>query len=151
VIAAVERSPRHRARAGRFPTSARIARWSPWWYDAAMEKVKLAEALSRFTDHWNPKVVGDVNDAQIKRVKLKGEFVWHHHEQDDEMFLVLAGRMTMRFRDREIVLEMGEMIIVPRGVEHQPAADDECHVLLVEPRTTLNMGERTARDLERIA
>jgi mannose-6-phosphate isomerase-like protein (cupin superfamily) len=120
-----------------------------------MQKVNLAEALARFTDHWSPKVVGDVNDAQIKLVKLKGEFVWHHHEAEDEMFLVLLGRMTMRFRDRDVTLETGEIIIVPRGVEHQPAADDECHVLLVEPRTTLNtgnvIGERTVRDLERIA
>jgi mannose-6-phosphate isomerase-like protein (cupin superfamily) len=119
-----------------------------------MNKVTLSEALSRFSDLWSPKIVGEVNDVQIKLVKLKGAFEWHHHDQEDELFLVVAGRMTMRLRDGDIPLEPGEMLVVPRGVEHLPVADDECHVLLVEPRTTLNTGnlenERTVRDLQRL-
>jgi mannose-6-phosphate isomerase-like protein (cupin superfamily) len=117
-------------------------------------KVTLATALALFSDHWSPKVIGEVNDAQIKLAKLKGEFIWHHHEHEDELFLVLAGRLTMRFRDRDVVLDPGDMIVVPRGVEHLPIAEEECHVLLVEPRTTLNTGsaggERTVRELERL-
>jgi mannose-6-phosphate isomerase-like protein (cupin superfamily) len=119
-----------------------------------MHKVTLSEALSRFSDPWCPRVIGEVNDVQVKLVKLQGAFAWHHHDQEDEMFLVVAGRMTMRLRDRDILLEAGEMLIVPRGVEHLPVADDECHVLLVEPRTTLNTGnlvnDRTVRDLPRL-
>jgi mannose-6-phosphate isomerase-like protein (cupin superfamily) len=119
-----------------------------------MEKVNLAHALARFSDCWSPKIVGEVNDTQIKVVKLKGEFVWHHHDAEDELFLVLGGRMTMRFRDRDVLLETGEMIVVPRGVEHLPVADEVCEVLLVEPKTTLNTGnvvsERTVRELEGI-
>jgi mannose-6-phosphate isomerase-like protein (cupin superfamily) len=117
-------------------------------------KVPLAAALARFSDHWSPKIVGEVNDAHIKLAKLKGEFVWHHHEAEDELFLVLAGRMTMRFRDGDVPLETGEMIVVPRGVEHMPVADEECHVMLVEPKSTLNtgnvVGDRTVRELDRL-
>jgi mannose-6-phosphate isomerase-like protein (cupin superfamily) len=120
-----------------------------------MEKVNLAAAFARIPDHWSPRIVGDVNDMQVKVVKLKGEFIWHHHELEDELFLVIKGRLTMRFRDREVTVEPGEFIIVPHRVEHQPFAAEECEVLLLEPKTTLNTGtevnERTVADLERLA
>ncbi len=120
-----------------------------------MENVNITAAFARFADHWSPKVVGDVNDMQVKLVKLLGEFVWHHHEAEDELFLVHKGRLLMRFRDREIWIDEGEFLIVPRGVEHQPVAAEECEVVLLEPRTTLNTGnvrnERTVERLERLA
>lgn len=103
-------------------------------------KVNLREKLALFEETWSPKVVGAVNDCQVKVVKLRGEFLWHHHEKEDELFLVLSGRLGMRFRDRELWLEAGELVIVPRGVEHCPSAPEECHVLLFEPSTTLNTG-----------
>lgn len=119
-----------------------------------MEKVKLAEKLSLFTDHWSPKVVGELNGQHVKLVKFVGEFVWHKHDHEDEMFLVVRGRFRMEFRDRQVELEEGEFLIVPRGVEHRPVADEEVHVLLFEPATTLNTGdvlnERTVATLERI-
>jgi mannose-6-phosphate isomerase-like protein (cupin superfamily) len=119
-----------------------------------IEKVSLAEKLARFSDHWVPRVVGDVNDCAVKLVKLQGEFVWHHHEAEDELFLVVKGRFRMDFRDGSVALEEGEMIVVPRGVEHRPVAEEEAHVLLVEPRTTVNTGnvtdERTVREPERM-
>ena len=119
-----------------------------------MNKMNLAEAFARFSDHWSPKIAGEVNDSYVKLVKLKGEFVWHHHENEDELFLVVNGRLLMRFRDREVWVEPGEFIIVPRGVEHMPVAAEECEVLLLEPKTTLNTGnivnERTVADLERL-
>jgi mannose-6-phosphate isomerase-like protein (cupin superfamily) len=119
-----------------------------------MEKVNLAEKLGRFTEHWSPKVVADLNGQQVKLVKLQGAFEWHHHEAEDELFLVLRGRLTIRFRDRDVVLEEGEFLVVPRGVEHLPVAEEEAHVLLFEPASTLNTGnvvsERTVRALERL-
>jgi mannose-6-phosphate isomerase-like protein (cupin superfamily) len=119
-----------------------------------MGKINLAEKLSRFSDLWSPKIVGELNDSYVKVVKLKGEFVWHHHENEDELFLVVKGRLRMRFRDREVAVEPGEFIIVPRGVEHLPVAEEECHIVLLEPKTTLNTGnvrnERTVAELERI-
>ncbi len=119
-----------------------------------MHKVNLADAFGRFSDHWSPKIAGEVNDCHVKLVKLKGEFVWHHHENEDELFLVVAGWMTMRFRDREVRLDPGEFIVVPKGVEHMPVAPEECSVLLLEPKTTLNTGnlvnERTVADLDRL-
>lgn len=119
-----------------------------------MEKINLAQKLSLFSDHYSPKVVADLNDHQVKLVKLKGEFLWHKHETEDEMFLVIAGRMTIRFRDGDVVLGPGEMIVVPKGVEHMPVAEAECSVMLVEPATTLNTGdaggERTVANLDRI-
>jgi mannose-6-phosphate isomerase-like protein (cupin superfamily) len=120
-----------------------------------MEKVNLAAAFQSFSDHWSPKVAGDINDFQIKLVKLKGEFHWHHHANEDELFLVVAGRLRMGFRDKNVDLEPGEFIIVPRGVEHRPEAlTDECHVVLLEQNTTLNTGnvenERTVRRLARL-
>jgi len=105
-----------------------------------IEVVNLATRLSLFAEHWSPKIVGEVNDVQVKLVKLSGEFVWHAHEAEDELFLVLSGRLRMRFRDRELALEPGELLIVPRGVEHCPVAEGEVHVLLVEPRSTVNTG-----------
>jgi len=105
-----------------------------------MEKVNLAEKLARFDELWSPKAVGAVNNFHVKLVKLKGEFVWHSHEVEDELFLVLKGKLRMQFRNREIVVEGGEFIIVPHQTEHRPVADDEVHVLLLEPRSTVNTG-----------
>ena len=119
-----------------------------------IEKVALAGKLASFSEHWSPKVVADVNDHQVKLVKLRGDFVWHKHDTEDELFLVLAGRLTIRFRDGDITLEPGELVVVPKGVEHCPVASEEAHVLLFEPRTTLNTGdvvnERTVATPERI-
>jgi len=105
-----------------------------------MEKVNLSQKLSLFTDHWSPKVVGEVNDFHVKLVKLQGEFVWHSHETEDELFLVLQGRLRMQFRDREVLVEPGEFIVVRRGTEHCPAAENEVHVLLIEPKSAVNTG-----------
>jgi mannose-6-phosphate isomerase-like protein (cupin superfamily) len=105
-----------------------------------MEKVNLAEKLALFTEHWNPKIVGDLNGQQVKLVKFQGEFVWHHHDTEDELFLVVQGRFRMEFRDRQVWLETGEFMIVPHGVEHRPVADEEVSLLLFEPATTLNTG-----------
>ena len=119
-----------------------------------MEKVNLAEKLAQFKEHWNPKVVGEVNDCYVKVVKFKGEFVWHHHDLEDEMFMVIKGRFVMKLRDRDVQLEEGEFIIIPHGVEHMPVADEEVEVLLIEPKTTLNTGnvksERTVEVLQQI-
>ena len=119
-----------------------------------MEAVNLAERFSLFTDYWSPKVVGELNDFHVKLVKVKGEFVWHHHDAEDEMFLVVKGRLLIQLRDRDIWLEEGEFTIIPRGVEHKPVAEEETHVLLLEPKSTLNTGnvlnERTVADLGRI-
>jgi mannose-6-phosphate isomerase-like protein (cupin superfamily) len=112
--------------------------------------ISLAERLSRFDDLWSPRIIGSVNETHVKLVKVQGEFVWHHHEHEDELFLVVRGRLRMRFRDHESLVGPGELIIVPRGVEHQPVADEETHVLLVEPATTLNTGNvRDQRTIER--
>lgn len=105
-----------------------------------MHKVNLAEQLARFSEHWSPRIVGELNGQHVRLVKLKGEFVWHHHAAEDELFLVLAGRLALHFRDRLVHVEPGEFLIVPRGVEHKPAADEETHVLLFEPAQTLNTG-----------
>ena len=119
-----------------------------------MEKVNLAEKLALFQDYWSPKIVGELNDAYVKLVKLKGEFLWHHHEAEDELFLVVKGRLRIKLRDGEVRLEEGEFVIVPKGVDHLPIAEEETHVLLLEPKSTLNTGnvrnERTVADLERI-
>jgi mannose-6-phosphate isomerase-like protein (cupin superfamily) len=119
-----------------------------------IETVNLSSAFARFDDAWSPKIVGEVNDAHVKLVKLRGEFVWHHHEREDELFFVVRGRLTMKLRERELVVEPGEFVIVPRGVEHCPCATDECWVMLLEPKTTLNTGnvhnERTVEKLERL-
>jgi mannose-6-phosphate isomerase-like protein (cupin superfamily) len=119
-----------------------------------MDKVNLAQKFSMFNDYWSPKIVGEINDSHVKLVKLKGEFVWHHHETEDELFLVIKGSLLIKLREQDIFLEEGEFVIIPRGVEHLPIAKDEAHVLLLEPKTTLNTGnidnERTVVDLERI-
>jgi mannose-6-phosphate isomerase-like protein (cupin superfamily) len=119
-----------------------------------METINLREKFSRFSDCWNPRIIGEVNDCHVKAVKLQGEFVWHHHENEDELFLVVKGTLRMKFRDREAVVREGEFVIVPRGVEHLPVADEEVHVVLIEPKSTLNTGnltnERTVAQLERI-
>ena len=120
-----------------------------------MDVVNLADKFRQFTEAWSPKIVGDVNEMQVKVVKLRGEFVWHHHEVEDELFLVVAGRLRMRLRTGDRDVGPGELIIVPHGVEHCPVAlTDEVHVLLLEPKGTLNTGnltsDRTVADLERI-
>jgi mannose-6-phosphate isomerase-like protein (cupin superfamily) len=108
-----------------------------------MQKVNLTEALASFAEHWQPRIVGELNGQHVKVVKLQGEFVWHHHEHEDELFLVLKGSMTMQLRDGDVVLREGEFFIVPRGVEHRPAAEEEVHILLFEPAGTLNTGNVT--------
>jgi len=105
-----------------------------------MCKVNLAQKLALIGDYWSPKAVGAVNDSVVKLVKLKGEFVWHAHAAEDELFFVLRGTLRMQFRDREVVVGPGELLVVPRGTEHRPAADDEVHVLLIEPASTVNTG-----------
>ena len=119
-----------------------------------MSKISIAEKLSRFQEHWSPKLVAQVNDTDVKLVKLQGEFVWHHHDREDELFLVLHGRLLMQFRDREEWIEEGEFIVVPHGVEHRPVAPEEVHLMLIEPRGTLNTGnvvnERTVASLDTI-
>jgi mannose-6-phosphate isomerase-like protein (cupin superfamily) len=106
-----------------------------------MQKVNLSEKLSLFTDYWNPRVVGELNNQQVKLVKLKGEFVWHKHDLEDELFLVLKGKLKMEFRDKIVELNEQEFLIVPRGVEHRPVAENEVSILLFEPDTTLNTGD----------
>jgi mannose-6-phosphate isomerase-like protein (cupin superfamily) len=119
-----------------------------------MEKVNLQQKFAQFNEHWSPKIVGEVNDSYVKLVKFLGEFVWHHHDNEDELFLVAKGTMKMRFRDRDVMVHEGEFIIVPRGVEHMPVADQEVQVILLEPKSTLNTGnvrnERTLVELERL-
>ena len=119
-----------------------------------IEKVNLAAKLAGFSDVYQPKIVAEVNDSYVKLVKIKGEFVWHHHDNEDELFLVLAGQLTIHLLDRDVVLDPGEFFVVPRGVEHKPEAEEEAHVLLLEPKSTLNTGnvvnERTVPVPERI-
>ena len=119
-----------------------------------METINLKEKFSRFSDYTNPRVIGEINDMQVKAVKLKGEFIWHHHDVEDELFLVVKGTLRMKFRDHEAIVREGEFVIVPKGVEHCPVADEEAHIVLIEPKSTLNTGnivnERTVARLERI-
>lgn len=119
-----------------------------------MEKVNISEKLSLFNEHWHPRIIGELNGQHVKAVKLIGEFVWHHHDNEDELFLVIKGKLKMEFRDRVEEINEGEFIIVPRGVEHKPVADEEVHILLFEPDTTVNTGnvesERTRKQLEKI-
>ena len=105
-----------------------------------MEKINLADKLGRFSEHWSPKIVAALNGQHVKLVKFRGEFVWHHHEHEDELFLVVRGRFRMEFRDRTVELREGELLVVPRGVEHRPVADEEVSVLLFEPAATVNTG-----------
>ena len=120
----------------------------------SMAKTNLHEKFSQFSDCWSPKIVGELNGQHVKLVKLLGEFVWHHHEHEDELFLVVKGRFRMDYEDHSVWVEEGEFLIVPRGVEHRPVAETEAHVLLFEPAATVNTGnvhnERTVRNLPKI-
>ena len=114
-----------------------------------MDIVNIAEKFGKFTEHWSPRIVGELNGQHVKLARLKGEFIWHSHENEDEMFLVLKGTLRMKFRDREAVLNPGEFLIVPRGTEHCPVADEEVEVMLFEPASTVNTGaERNQRTVE---
>lgn len=119
-----------------------------------MEKVSINEKLALFDDHWNPRIVGELNGQYVKLTKLQGEFVWHSHDDEDELFLVVKGRLLIKFRDKDVTLDEGDFLIVPRCVEHKPVAAEEVHVLLFEPKTTVNTGsvesDRTVRELETI-
>ena len=105
-----------------------------------MEKINLAAKLSLFSEHWTPKVIAEMNDYQFKLAKVHGEFVWHQHEETDETFIILDGELKIEFRDRIMHLSAGEMVVVPKGVEHRPVADNECHILLIEPKGVVNTG-----------
>ena len=117
-----------------------------------IKTVKLSEKLAQINDHWNPRLVGQVNDIAIKLVKFQGEFDWHHHEHEDELFYVVKGSFTMRLQEGNVKVYEGEFIIIPRGTEHAPYAENEVEVMLIEPKTTLNTGnienEKTVRELE---
>jgi mannose-6-phosphate isomerase-like protein (cupin superfamily) len=119
-----------------------------------MQTINLQHKFSLITDRWNPRILGEVNDCAIKAVKLQGEFVWHHHDTEDELFLVTKGTLRMKFRDHEAIVREGEFVIVPHGVEHMPVADEEVHLVLIEPKSTRNTGnitnERTVAEPERI-
>jgi mannose-6-phosphate isomerase-like protein (cupin superfamily) len=119
-----------------------------------MEKVNLAQKFASFSEYWSPKIAGEVQDMHVKLAKLKGEFVWHQHENEDEMFFIVKGRLLLKFRDRDVWLEEGEFLVVPRGVEHLPIAEEEVHLLMFEPKGTLNTGniqsERTVANPEQI-
>ncbi len=107
-----------------------------------MKKVNLNEKFSLFTDYWSPKIAGEINDSHVRLAKLKGELVWHHHEHEDELILVVKGSLLLKFRSEDIWLDEGEFIIIPKGVEHLPVAEEEVHVLMFEPKTTLNTGNQ---------
>jgi len=119
-----------------------------------MDVVNLNDKFSLFQEYWQPKIAGEVNDAYVKLVKLKGEFVWHKHDAEDELFLVVKGKLTIKLRDRDLQLAEGEFAVIPRGIEHMPVADEEVHVVLIEPKSTLNTGDQqsghTVPELERI-
>lgn len=119
-----------------------------------IEKVNVEDKFARFREHWQPRIIGELNDSYVKAVKVKGEFVWHDHPSEDELFFVVKGRLVIRLRDGEVGLEAGEFAIVPHGVEHLPVAEEEAHVLLLESKTTVNTGtvsnERTITQLERV-
>jgi len=119
-----------------------------------MDRVNISEKLDQFNDYYNPRLIGELNGQHVKAVKLKGEFIWHHHDHEDELFLVVKGKLKMEFRDKIVEVTDGEFIIVPRGIDHKPVADEEVHLLLFEPASTLNTGnienERTRKELEKI-
>ncbi|MBR0601598.1 cupin domain-containing protein [Bacillus safensis] len=119
-----------------------------------ISKTNVQEKFLKINDYWNPRISGELNDSYIKMVKVKGEFIWHHHDEEDEMFFVCKGKLVIRFRDNEIAVNEGEFIVIPKGIEHQPIAEEEVHLLLIEPKTTLNTGnvvnERTVSIPERI-
>jgi mannose-6-phosphate isomerase-like protein (cupin superfamily) len=114
-----------------------------------MEKVNLAEKLSQFSDHFNPRIAGELNGQQVKLVKFKGEFVWHHHDNEDELFYVIKGSFDMHMRDKVVTVKEGEFLIMPRGVEHKPVAKEEVEIMLFEPASTLNTGNITDSELTR--
>ena len=118
------------------------------------QALNLQEKLSKFSEHWSPKIIAQMNDYHFKLAKVQGEFIWHNHPETDEVFLVIKGQLNIHFRDGTVTLNEGEMYVVPRGVEHKPVADEECHVLLFEPVSTLNTGnvehELTRRELSHI-
>ncbi len=107
-----------------------------------MSKINLKEKLSLFSEHWSPKVISELNDYQIKLVKIKGDFVWHNHSETDELFLVIEGEMKIEFKDKTVELNKGEMYVVPKGVEHRPYAENECEIMLIEPKDVVNTGEK---------
>jgi mannose-6-phosphate isomerase-like protein (cupin superfamily) len=119
-----------------------------------MEKVNISQKFSMFQEHWCPKIVAELNGQLVKLVKFKGEFVWHHHEVEDELFLVVKGKLVMHLRDRAVTVDEGEFIVISAGVEHKPVADEEAHVILFEPNSTLNTGnvrnEMTLDELEKV-
>lgn len=119
-----------------------------------IQKVNLSQKFGLFQEQWSPRIAGEVNDCYVKLAKFQGPFVWHHHAAEDELFLVVKGKFTMRLRDQDIEVREGEFVVIPRGVEHQPVADEEVHVLLLEPKSTRNTGnvvnERTLAELPRI-
>lgn len=106
-----------------------------------MEKINLKEKLALFYDYWSPKIVGDLNDSQVKLAKFKGEFVWHKHDNEDELFFVIKGTLLIKFRDKDVYIKEGEFLIIPKGIEHLPIAEEEVHVMLIEPKTILNTGD----------
>ena len=114
----------------------------------------MAQKFSLFTEHWSPKIVGELNDSYIKLAKLRGEFLWHHHDDEDELFLIVKGKLLIKFQDKEVLLNEGEFVVIPKGVEHLPVAEQEVQVMLIEPKTTLNTGnivnEQTVENLSRI-
>ncbi|HKG93235.1 MAG TPA: cupin domain-containing protein [Gemmatimonadaceae bacterium] len=119
-----------------------------------VEKINLSEKFASFADQWSPKIAAELNDSYVKLAKVQGEFVWHRHDAEDELFLVVKGRLRIRLRDGEIDLRPGEMAVIPRGVEHLPVAEEETHIVLLEPKTTLNTGnvrnDRTVEELDRV-
>ena len=120
-----------------------------------IEKVNIAQKLTLFNDLWSPKIVGEINNFHVKVVKVEGEFDWHHHDDEDEMFLIIKGSLLMQLRDQEdVVVNEGEFIIIPHGVEHRPVAQEECHLVLIEPQDTLNTGnvetDHTVKELDRL-
>ncbi len=119
-----------------------------------MKPIDIKEKLAQFSEYWSPKIIGELNGQVVKVAKLKGEFVWHHHEHEDEMFMVVEGTLVIEFKDGEVELNEGQFYIIPKGVEHMPVAIEECHVMLFEPNSVLNTGnvvnERTVEKLDKI-
>jgi mannose-6-phosphate isomerase-like protein (cupin superfamily) len=116
--------------------------------------INLAEKFGRFTDRWSPKIIADLNDSHVKLAKVQGEFVWHHHADEDELFIVLKGQLTIELRDGQVTLGPGELVVIPKGVEHRPVAAEEVHLMLIEPKATRHtgnvVGERTVHEFARI-
>lgn len=119
-----------------------------------MKKVNIVEKFKLFSEYWSPKIAGEINDSYVKLAKLKGEFIWHSHQDEDEMFLVVKGKLLLKFREETVELEEGEFMIIPAGREHKPVAEEEVHVILIEPKETVNTGniqdEKTVEVLEKI-